>query len=189
MKLPVSCLAVSALVACSSSSDKDAGNSGGSAGSQTGGSGGAGKGGNGGNGASKGGSGGGGGGAMGGGGGTVVVDPNAPKAPGCQKFQAKVFDFQSTHPDFQPVIVGEGPNSQVTFVEKTLSATGNPQYIANPTASVKDAASFNQWFTPTEGVNKVVDVDLTGMKRSAVLYRFGADEAGWYPINKKAGAT
>ncbi len=102
------------------------------------------------------------------------------------KFKAKILDFQSPHPDFQQQFT-ELPNSQISFVQPTLNANGNPQLLADVPmgAYVKDAASFDQWWTATEGVNKAVEVDIMGAKRSAVLHAIGGDDTGWYPIDGK----
>lgn len=104
----------------------------------------------------------------------------------CKNLKAKVFDFRSDHPDFQPE--GAMVNALINFVKEELDADKDLQLVPGVTDSyVKDAASLKQWYRPTENVNKVIDVDLTMFKRSALLWAFGSDnpEGDWYPIDAK----
>jgi len=106
-------------------------------------------------------------------------------AAGCVKLKAKVFDFRTDHSDFQPVDPVSA-SAIVNFVQDTLGSDGNPQLIDGVASSfVKNAASFKQWYTPTEGVNKVVQVELESKKRSTLLNAFGSDLATgeWFPID------
>ncbi len=73
--------------------------------------------------------------------------------------------------------------SQIPFVENELGADGNPQLIPSPAAWVKDAESFKQWFTTTQGVNQLIEVDIEATPRSALLTAFGGDDIGWCPID------
>jgi fibro-slime domain-containing protein len=117
---------------------------------------------------------------------TPGIDGPMPTAPGCMVFKGKAFDFVSTHSDFQFPAGGVDAVAQTNFVADTLGSDGNPVLLKDfSTAKVASVASFKEWYTSTPAVNKVVDLEVTAVKRSALLNSFGGDDMGWYPIDGK----
>lgn len=117
---------------------------------------------------------------------TPGIDGPIPSAPGCMVFKGKAFDFVSTHTDFQFPADGAVSVAQTNYVTDTLGSDGNPVLAKDfAVAKVTSAASFKEWYTSTPAVNKVIDLELTAVKRSALLNSFGGDDMGWYPIDGK----
>lgn len=91
-----------------------------------------------------------------------------------------VRDFQKTHVDM------EGPISGLVtgLVGSTLGGDDNPVFVGAPGAgSITSAASFNQWYTDTPGVNLSKDLDLTLTEGAGGIYTYTSD--AFFPIDNE----
>ena len=83
------------------------------------------------------------------------------------------------HPDFEQSILG----SDKGIVGSTLGADGNPLYAGGTIGSTQGAATFDQWYRNTPGVNKTDFTVLTADKTGAGTYRYQNGE--YFPLDGK----
>lgn len=118
------------------------------------------------------GSGGGDGGDGGGGGGSA-----AGGGSGCGQLTAILRDFRSDHPDFE-----HGKGAESGIVATDLGADGKPVYAhAGATLTVTGAASFDQWYRDTSGVNLHFEQPLPLTETSPGTFVY--DDQTFFPLD------
>lgn len=134
------------------------------------------------------------GGAMGGSGGAAALDCSC-------KVNFVVNDFTNAHPDFEIIYDDEAcatamnacpATSFPMMIASTLGANGKPQFRsdtalkdANGFAQISSKASFDQWWVPTDGVNKKVDRTTESKPATRTMCAFPSENAdgSFYPID------
>ncbi|MEM6788897.1 MAG: fibro-slime domain-containing protein [Myxococcota bacterium] len=88
-----------------------------------------------------------------------------------------VRDFKIEHPDFQ-FVIGVDPG----IVESQLGADGKPVYAGNPTTpTTNGAASFDQWYRTTAGVNLEFPLTISLTESAPGVFTF--DDGAFFPID------
>lgn len=86
-------------------------------------------------------------------------------------------DFQSSHPDFESVIV-----TDKGIVEEDLGADKKPVYAGNPTTpSTNGQAAFDQWYRDTDGINIAIPLSIPLTDAGGGIFTF--DDSAFFPID------
>lgn len=104
--------------------------------------------------------------------------PPAAGAEGCGPNLTGVLrDFQESHPDFGDVIADDRG-----VVQARLGADRKPVYASSTkTPTTSGAASFNQWYRDTPGVNQSLEFRLSFVEGAAGISTY--DNSAFFPLD------
>jgi fibro-slime domain-containing protein len=95
----------------------------------------------------------------------------------CGQLTAAIRDFKADHPDFEGAI-----SDDRGLVQQQLGGDNKPVYApSGATATVSGAASFDQWYRDTAGVNMTFSIPLTLVEGPPGQYVY--EDLSFFPID------
>ena len=107
----------------------------------------------------------------------ITVDAGPRQLEDCGALRAVLRDFQATHPDFEKNLADDRG-----VVAANLGADSKPVYAhTGATATVRGAASFNQWYRDVAGVNQRFEIDIPLTEQAPGLFVF--EDTSFFPLD------